>query len=183
MVDIIEDGEKVLFGNQKLRELNFSSFFPATHHEYPFVVGDNKDPADFIELFTKWKEGKKPVRVIITDSPINISMTISSFDYREQDGTRDIYYDLSLVEYRPFNVPQANNSSGIDESTGLRERNSEPTAAKKNAGIARARDLLEASRKVYNDFNHYRALASSAGIQGLAIRNIGAMAQGGKLKI
>ena len=182
-VDIIEYGEMLLFGNKTLRELKFSSFFPSLKHEYPFVVGDRKEPSEFVELLTKWKEAKKPIRVIITDSPVNMSAAIMNFDYKEQDGSRDVYYTLTLSEYRPFNTPTANNTNGVNEQTGLKERPTEPTADKMKSETARAKDLFEASRKAYGDFQHYRSMATGAGLKNLVTTNIRSLVNGGKIKI
>ena len=98
VVDILDTGEAQLFGNRKLKRLSFSCFFPQPKHEYPFVVGDTMEPTACVSLLEKWKEGKKAVRVIITDSPVNLMMSIKSFDYREQDGSRDIYYELKFIK-------------------------------------------------------------------------------------
>ena len=80
VVDILDTGEAQLFGNRKLKRLSFSCFFPQPKHEYPFVVGDTMEPTACVSLLEKWKEGKKAVRVIITDSPVNLMMSIKSFD-------------------------------------------------------------------------------------------------------
>lgn len=87
-IDILDFGEAMLFGNAKLKRLSFSGFFPHPKHDYPFIVGDVKNPIECVELLTKWKEAKKPIRVIITDSPVNLMMGLREFTYREQDGTR-----------------------------------------------------------------------------------------------
>ena len=62
-IDILDFGEAMLFGNAKLKRLSFSGFFPHPKHDYPFVVGDVKTPIECVELLTKWKEAKKPIRV------------------------------------------------------------------------------------------------------------------------
>lgn len=124
VIDILDSGEALLFGNAKLKKLKFGCFFPnqERHEGHKFVVGDNYSPAECIDQITKWKESKKPVRVIITDSPINLVMGIMDFNYREKDGSRDIWYEISFNEYRDLNTPPANNDKEIDESTGLKKR-------------------------------------------------------------
>ena len=81
VVDIIDFGEAQLFGNPKLKRLLFSAFFPHPRHDYPFVVGDKIEPVECVAKIEKWKEAKKPVRVIITESPFNLMMAIKSFDH------------------------------------------------------------------------------------------------------
>ena len=122
IVDILDFGERLIFGNPKLKRLKVSCFLPALKHKYPFVVGDAKEPEDIVALLTKWKEDKSPVRVIITESPVNLMMALMDFDYKERDGTRDIYYDLQFTEHKEFNVPPANYTKNIDTTTGLKDQ-------------------------------------------------------------
>ena len=131
IIDILDTGEAILFGNTKLKRLKFSCFFQnqERHIWHKYLVGDSYSPAECIDRITKWKESKKPVRIIITDSPINLVMSIMDFNYREKDGTRDIWYDISLNEYRYLNTPSANNDKEINESTGLKSRPTETQAS------------------------------------------------------
>ena len=133
VVDIIDFGEAQLLGNPKLKRLSFSAFFPHQRHDYPFVVGDKIKPSECVAKIEKWKEAKKSVRVIITESPFNFMMAIKSFDYREQDGSRDIYFDLDLIEWKDLNTPMANNDKQIDEDTGLKNRPVESTPPRPNS--------------------------------------------------
>lgn len=148
--DILDFGEALVFGNVKLKKLKFSCFFPALHHGYPFIVGDRLEPAACIDRLTKWKEAKSPVRVIITDSPVNLMMAIMELDYKEKDGTRDIEYSLSLTEYRDLNVPAANNEREIDTQTGLRGRpDSEPSKYKTEDWLLkRSDDIVEVFKRL-----------------------------------
>lgn len=180
IVDIIDFGEAQLFGNPKLKKLSLSSFFPHPKHEYPFVVGDSAEPSECVAKIEKWKEAKKPVRIIITDSPVNLMVAIKSFDYKEQDGSRDIYFDLDLVEWKDLNTPMANNDKQVDDKTGLKDRPVERTPPRPKA-IQRVQDFLDASKKAYGDYQHWRGVANANGIKNLAMKELrGAL---GKLKL
>lgn len=124
VVDILDSGEALLFGNIKLKTLKFGCFFPnqESHEGHKYVIDRQNSPAENIDLLTKWKESKKPVRVIITDSPINLMMVIMTFNYNEKDFTGDVWYEISFTEYRELNTPAANNDKQINENTGLKER-------------------------------------------------------------
>lgn len=119
--DIIDFGEALIFGNAKLAKLKFEAWFPAITHKYPYIT-NVIEPSVCVEKFVNLKEGKNPVRIIITGSPINAAVAVSEFDYREKDGTGDIYANVTMVEYRDLNVPAANNPREIDVLTGLRGR-------------------------------------------------------------
>lgn len=169
-VDILDFGEAMLFGNAKLKRLSFSSFFPHPKHNYPFVIGDIKTPIECVDLFTKWKETKKPIRVIITDSPINLMMGIKEFNYREQEGTRDIYYQVSFIEYKELNTPSANNDKQVQDITGLKARTDIPNNPE--TWVDKADDILDSAKKVYGDYSKWRNIAQSNNLNDLAINNI-----------
>lgn len=130
VVDILDFGEALLFGNNRLKKLKFSCFFPnqERHEGHKYLVGDNYSPSECIDQIVKWKEAKKPVRVIITDSPVNLMMGIMDFNYNERDGTRDIWYEITFNEYKDLNTPAANNDKPIDKAmTWLKQRGFDPT--------------------------------------------------------
>ena len=154
-----------------LRALSFSCFLPALQHEYPFIVGDNKEPSECIELINKWKEARLPVRVIITDTPINLMFGIMSFDYKEQDGSRDIYYTLSLTEYKNLNTPMANNDKQVDDTTGLKDRPTNMTQPTTATIWQQGADICDAAKKAYGDYNHWRRIVQSNDLKDLAINN------------
>lgn len=172
VVDITRVGEAIIFGMPKARTLTFSSFFPDLNHGYPFTVDDTKSPTELVEYFTKVKEARKPVRVIITDSPVNLMMGLMSFNYFEKDGTRDIYYELSFTEYKDLNIPSANNNKPVDEKTGLKKR-PEGETPKKVTWQKKAGDFLDATKKAYGDYNHWRRVAKSNNLGSLVINNAG----------
>lgn len=155
IVDVLDFGEALLFANTKLKKMKLSCFFPATFHEYRFVVGDIKEPAECIDILTKWKDGKTPVRIIVTESPINLMVAINNFDFKEKDGSRDIYFSLDLVEYRDLNTPPANYQRQIDPATGLKIRTGDVISSWLQTSLVdKARDILERSKVAYGDFTH-----------------------------
>ena len=67
----------------------------------------------------------KPLSIIVTDSPTNMQCLIQQFDTVEQDGTRDLYFTLNLLEYRPIEVPKLSNSNSNDNSKPNNSNNSQ----------------------------------------------------------
>jgi hypothetical protein len=173
VVDITQLGEMLIFGMPKLRTLSFSSFFPLPDHEYPFVVGDSKTPTECIELLKKWKETRKPVRVIITDTPVNLSMAIMDMQYNEQDGSRDIYFSLSLTEYKEFNTsPTGNDGKTVEDATGLKDRPTETTTPTQATLWQKGSDVMDAAKKAYGKYSKWRRIVESNDIKDLAINNL-----------
>ena len=96
---IVEDiGEINIIGRSKLEETSISSFFPA--QRYYFCQCEPKTSLEYIELIEKWIISNKPIRYIITNTNINGLFTIEDFEYGEKDGTGDIYFTLTLKEYK-----------------------------------------------------------------------------------
>ncbi len=48
------------------------------------------------------------LRFIITETNINFECIIADFNYREQDYSRDVYFTLSLKEYRRIQISKVN---------------------------------------------------------------------------
>ena len=180
VVSITQVGEALVFSNPKLRTLRFSCFFPSLGHEYPFVVGDEKEPSACIELLTKWKESKKPVRVVISDSPVNMSMAIMNLEYSERDGTRDVYYSLELTEYKELTIKNANENKQIQETTGLKERQSDKAQATE-AKVYKGSDVLDAAKRAYGQYSKWRKVVQGNTLESLVINNSRGIAK--KLKI
>lgn len=180
VISITQVGEALVFSNPKLRTLRFSCFFPSLDHEYPFVVGDEKEPSACIELLTKWKESKKPVRVVISDSPVNMSMAIMNLEYSERDGTRDVYYSLELTEYKELTIKNANENKQIQETTGLKERQSDKAQATE-AKVYKGSDVLDAAKRAYGQYSKWRKVVQGNTLESLVINNSRGIAK--KLKI
>ena len=183
LIEILEVGERLIFGNPKLKRLKFKCFFPAVKHQYPFVVGDVAETSECIALLEKWKENRAPVRVIITDSVVNLNMAIENFNYEEKDGSRDIYYDLSLTEYKDFNTPQANNDKIVDTLSGLKDRpNTDRTVQQISSFVEKAQDILEASKNAYGTWSELQKFTNINNVKNLATRGISSVIKSGGWK-
>lgn len=97
-ININELGEINLIGKSGLREMTIERFFPA--QDYYFVEYSGfPDPYECTAMIEKWRKSGRPIRLIITETPINIAMAIENFSYGQRDGTGDVYYTLELAEY------------------------------------------------------------------------------------
>ena len=170
-VTITQIGEALLFGNPKLTTLSFDGLLPAK--DYSFIVGDKRKPIELISIIQKWMQSKQPVRVIISDGPINLMMAIMSFPYKKRDNTGDIYYSLFFKEYKDLNTSSViDYTKSIDAVTGLKDRpniNTKPTTATLfNCGS----DILDAAKKAYGNYRHYERIIQSNDLKNLAINNL-----------
>lgn len=106
VVNIHSLGDINLIGKTGLTEGMFSSIFPAKEYNFSYN-SDLKKPYDYIALLEKWRVAGEPIRLIITNTTVNMEVTIENLSYGEQDSTGDIYYTLGLKEYKKIKVKKA----------------------------------------------------------------------------
>ncbi len=99
VINISNLGEISQIGGQELALFEIASFFPKQYGKHCTYV-DIPDPYEAVEQILGWKEEKKPIRFIVTGTPINMACNIDKFEYGERAYTRDVSYTLSLKEYR-----------------------------------------------------------------------------------
>lgn len=101
-VPVTHIGELSVFGERELKEISFSSFFPRDYVPSYCEYSNFPSPSDCVKTIEGWRDKKKPLRLIITGTSINIAVTIRDFtlDYEKAGEMGDIYYSLSLKEYR-----------------------------------------------------------------------------------
>lgn len=158
-VNINELGNINLIGKSDLKEMILESFFP--DQEYYFVEYNGfPKPYECVNIIEKWRSSGKPIRLIITDTPINLAMTIENFSYGERDGTGDVYYTLELAEYVFTNVKTNSKSYGYIQTnirpakeipnTYITKKNDNPiTMAKKTTGnSANAKEIMDRNPQV-----------------------------------
>jgi nucleoid-associated protein YgaU len=100
-VQVSQLGEYTVIGDANLRDFSFSSFFPRDYNPSYCEYESIPAPWDAVQMIEGWMKSRRPIRLTITGTPINVAVTIRSFNYEpERAGNPgDIYYDLSLKEY------------------------------------------------------------------------------------
>lgn len=106
-------GEVTLLGKKKLATLQLSAHFPK-HKAYYDNYAKYPSPKECVSIVEKMKDNGV-ARLIITDfgKGINRTITIEKFEYKEQDGTGDIYYTIETREYvKPGDKARSSKSTG-----------------------------------------------------------------------
>ena len=102
---VVNLGQLSDIGFPNLKELGIESFFPSRAGAgYINTNGAFEGPDFYIDFFEKIKNNRDYFRLIITDTPIDMLVSIESFDYTYQYGTDDIDYTLNLREYKEHKV-------------------------------------------------------------------------------
>lgn len=156
-VNITNFGTVNVIGKRNLATTELSSFFPNKKYGFVQYRGYPK-PSKCVKLLEGWTGN--PVRYIVTGANINLLMTIEDFTHSEQDGTGDVYYTLSLKEYRIPKVTEKKkqpnkNSSKITKIASSRESKqvSNSTYTVKNGD-----SLSTIAKRLTGDANNWRAI-------------------------
>ncbi|MHC1683415.1 MAG: hypothetical protein AB6733_10745 [Clostridiaceae bacterium] len=96
--ETINNGDYKAIGKLGLRSINISSFFHSKN--YAFLKDNTYKGMEYVDIIEKWRESGKPIRIIITDLKINMAATVDNFKHGFKDGTKDVYYSMSISEYR-----------------------------------------------------------------------------------
>ena len=171
---VIKLGEVPIFNGTSLKTIELTSFFPNQEYNFCDYTGFMK-PYEFSEKIQKWMYEGKPLRVIVTDSPTNMQCLIQQFDTVEQDGTRDLYFTLNLLEYRPIEVSNLNNSSSSSSSDNLTRPSEEITNnTQKTHKVVKGDCLWDIAQKYYGKGSLYPKIkeANKSKYPSLAKNNI-----------
>ena len=176
---VIKLGEVPIFNGTSLKTIELTSFFPNQEYSFCDYTGFMK-PYEFSEKIQKWMYEGKPLRVIVTDSPTNMQCLIQQFDTVEQDGTRDLYFTLNLLEYRPIEVPNLSNSNTSSNSNNAQnasrpsEANNNSSNGQKTHKVVKNDTLYDIAKKYYGNGNLYTKIkeANKSKYPSLANSNI-----------
>ena len=94
--ETVSKGELQLIGTPKLKGITITSFFPI--RDYPYLRDTSMKGQDYVYKIDTWILQKLPIRLIITDTPINMVVAVKNFQYTTKtDG--DLWYTLELEQF------------------------------------------------------------------------------------
>ena len=107
-VNILSLGEVDLPFDDKLKEIGFSSFFPVEYHPSYCRYANIPNPNDAMAMLEEWTDSEKPIRLIITETGINMLVLVTASSGTVQGGEPgDIYYSVSFRAYREIKMSAA----------------------------------------------------------------------------
>ena len=93
-------GDLKLLGTEGLKGIVINSFFPV--RDYPFLRSRAYKGFEYVYIIDTWLNSKLPIRLIVTETPINMAITVDNFSYTiKSDG--DLYYTMECSQ---FPMPQ-----------------------------------------------------------------------------
>ena len=146
---IVKYGDISIYGGKGLRKIEISCFFP--NQEYSFNAYKNvPKPYTCVDNVNSWFRRGSPVILTITGTNINNLFIISDFTYGEQDGTGDVYYTISFVEYIDTKANTSNsNTQRPNENTNT------DTSKQKVHKVVKGDNLWDIAQKYYGKGSDY----------------------------
>jgi hypothetical protein len=161
---VLELGNVNILRGAKLRQISFSSFFPAQKIPAVSVRTKIKEPLWYVQKLRDMMESRKALRFVLLgdDLDINTQMSVESFEYSESYGAvGDIEYKLTLkewVDYSPRKVTIKQNKAVSESKT----RSGQPETAPEDSAVqytVKSGDCLWSICKAqYNDGSLYDKL-------------------------
>lgn len=159
-VNITDLGELNLIGKSKLSAMSISTFFPKNYYPNFCQYSTFPDPFECVKMINNWRKSGKPIRVVVTETDINMACSVENFNHQIQDATKDVYYTLDLKEYIFAAVENVING----QSTNTKQReNTQTTPA--TYTVKSGDSLWTISKKIYGDGSKYATLATKNGIK------------------
>src|SRR5690606_17027041 len=109
-------------------------------------------PNDIARQLQSWSDSNKPLRLIITETPWNLLVFISSFEPIHSGGHGDIKYSLSLTERRPIIVQEV----GQTKAQSTKRPNTKPQP--KTYVVKSGDSLWVIAKRIYGNGNQWRKI-------------------------
>ena len=159
-IDLLNVGEFNVQGNRGLIRIALATFLPDTgsHFNRSGVA-----PETMVMAIKKAKNGKRPVRIIVSGTDINTRFTVSSTAETYREGDRDIHVDWSFVESRDLNTQPVASWVRRYTETGICERNTGNNIPKSVTAKA-GESLWDMAKRYYDDGSRWEEIAVANGL-------------------
>ena len=158
-VELLNIGEIGIAGNRKLIRISISNTFLPSPGS-PFYKGVS--PEQIKSIMRKAKDGKRPVRIIISGTDINREFLIDKLNDTYKEGQDDIYIDWSFVEYRETTVIPVASLASRYTDTGINNRASD-LEIPKTITVKKGTTLWALAKKYYDDGSRWKEIAEANG--------------------
>ncbi|WP_214812369.1 LysM peptidoglycan-binding domain-containing protein [Exiguobacterium sp. s181] len=142
-INIVNLGKVDIPSGHDLDGVEFSAFFPARYDAGYCTTSKLLKPLEYDKLIQDWKKRRDPIQFIVPAAKINRRMYIS--DYRPRYGIGaegDVYYALSLVEYRDIKPVKVKIDTKTLKKKGSRSRPKLPKKPKPEYYVVKKGDWL-----------------------------------------
>lgn len=111
-VDVVNLGDVNVLKAPGLQTISFESFIPvANTGSYVQPGAQIYAPEFYQDFFKAVMRQKEPVTFVVTGLSVSLQMAVESFEYYWKESDPDMYYKVSLKEYRKHSIKIAAASS------------------------------------------------------------------------
>lgn len=159
-IDLLNVGEFNVQGNRGLIKVSLSTFLPdgSSHFNRTGTA-----PESMILSLKKAKNGKRPVRIIISGTDVNTKFSISSMVETYKEGQPDIYVAWSFVESRDLNTQPVASWVKRYTETEICVRNTTNSIPKTVVAVV-GDTLWNMARRFYDDGERWKDIAAANGL-------------------
>jgi len=126
-VNIINLGEVDFPHGERLKEISFSSFFPRDYDPSYCNYPDLPDPQMSMNQLTTWTVSKKPIRLIITETEVNVLVLVTAhISYFRGGEPGDVYFDLTCRTWREVKVRKAAEAAATTAISAVEQQRPRP---------------------------------------------------------
>lgn len=161
-VTVDQLGDLNFFGGKKLGRTTLKDcILPA--QAYPSLSpGAGTNPWVYLEQLEKWCDAGAALRWMVSGTPVNAAVLIEGVVFREQDGTNDLYVDITLRQYqRPGTPTIPASGSAVADATRPAETG---VSTAKSYTVERGDTLSGIARTFYGDASLAWRLAAANGV-------------------
>ena len=168
-VTVDQLGDLNFFGGLRMGSTTLTDcLLPA--HAYPFLSpGAGTNPWTYLEQLERWVDAGTVVRFLVSGTPVNAAVLLEGVTYREQDGTNDLYADITLRQYRRPETPVLPAQGSA--SDGLTRPHETGSSARRSYTVVSGDTLWDIARRFYGDGSLCWRLAAANGIANANLRS------------
>lgn len=159
-LDMAQTGQVNLPGLEALFNEQQTFLLPSSARNYT-SPGYTGDPYGIVNTLTRWSLSGDVLRLIVTQTPVNLPILLAPVRYGEEDGTGDVYVTLTMRQYRELAAETTERSD-----TGNAGR-AQPQATKAATAytVVRGDTMWGIARRYYGDGRLAWKLAAYNGIK------------------
>jgi LysM repeat protein len=158
-INVTRLGEITVIGERELKEYSFSSFLPRDYNPTYCEYTNIPKPWDVVNTLERWRDSRKPCRLIVTGTPINTPVTIRDFEHEPDKAGNpgDIYFSITLKEYRFVSFAKVNSSQSKAKAPSKPSRPSTKSQPKTYT-VKKGDSLWKIAKNVYGDGSKWRQI-------------------------